>query len=342
MKIIIFRNDEIGDFLCWLPAARFLRRQYPAAHITIVVKPQLTRLAENFPYFDRIVAFRRYDCLRQWLWPSIRFFFKIAGRYDLVINPVLDVRTNEFSFGIFGARQKYHIAMPHLLPKSYEQQWINRLIPFFNRELRIEHNQFIGEINQQLLSMVTGGEVRVDAAGILDQFRTVPNHLTVLGIGGRDPRRRWPTANWQTLAAELLRHDNGVTIALIGDPNDRETGEIIRGNHDRIINCCGKTTLTEMLGIVCNADRVITNETVIAHAGALGGVRTTVIAGGGHWGIFVPYPAPFSHVTTVSQSKPCFGCNWRCFEQSGSAYPCIREISLQTVLSAVFPGTEPC
>lgn len=334
-KVLVFRNDEIGDFLLWLPYAQQLRKYYADAHITIVVKPHLSLLAKYFPFFDRIVELPKYHTRGQWLGQIILLFFKIFNRYDIVINPMLDVRTNECFLGAFFSRQKYHLVMPQLNQGTALQQRINQKLPFFNRTLTIADWESIFEINRKLLALVTGNDTEISCEGVLDRFLLRPNDLTVFGIGGSDPRRRWPTEHWRLLARQLLKQDDKAIIALVGDQNDRANGEIIRDGHDRVVNYCGKTTLPELLDIVCNCRRVISHDTAVAHLGALGGIDTVIIAGGGHWGIFVPYPKSFTKVKTAARIKDCFGCNWCCFEHGSAFYPCLREIAPNEVLPLI-------
>ena len=51
-QILVVRLDEIGDMVLTTPFFRELRRNYPEAEITLVVKPAIYNLMELCPYID--------------------------------------------------------------------------------------------------------------------------------------------------------------------------------------------------------------------------------------------------------------------------------------------------
>ena len=56
-SILVIRLDEIGDMVMMSPLLRELRRNYPSAHITLVVKPAVYNLVELCPYVDETLTF---------------------------------------------------------------------------------------------------------------------------------------------------------------------------------------------------------------------------------------------------------------------------------------------
>ena len=60
-KILIIRLDEIGDVVMTTPFIRELRRNFPKANITLIVKSQTFNLIELCPYVDEILTFNRYS-----------------------------------------------------------------------------------------------------------------------------------------------------------------------------------------------------------------------------------------------------------------------------------------
>ncbi|UCB53859.1 MAG: glycosyltransferase family 9 protein [Thiotrichales bacterium] len=55
MKILVIRNDKLGDFVLALPAISLLKSQYPDAIITALVPPYTRPVAEMCPSIDNIV-----------------------------------------------------------------------------------------------------------------------------------------------------------------------------------------------------------------------------------------------------------------------------------------------
>ncbi|MDP6642290.1 MAG: glycosyltransferase family 9 protein [Candidatus Nanoarchaeia archaeon] len=89
-KILVIRLDHIGDVIVSVPALRALRKSYPNASITIMVRSLTKELLENCPYVDEVLV---YDPL--WyrgkktfsLSKHIKFFKNIRKRnFDLAID----------------------------------------------------------------------------------------------------------------------------------------------------------------------------------------------------------------------------------------------------------------
>jgi ADP-heptose:LPS heptosyltransferase len=55
-RILVIRNDKIGDFMLAWPAFQLLKKQYPNANITALVPPYTQPLAELCPWIDDIIV----------------------------------------------------------------------------------------------------------------------------------------------------------------------------------------------------------------------------------------------------------------------------------------------
>ena len=56
MKILVIRNDRLGDFMLAWPALALLRKNMPKAHIAVLVPSYTQPLAEACPYIDEVVV----------------------------------------------------------------------------------------------------------------------------------------------------------------------------------------------------------------------------------------------------------------------------------------------
>lgn len=94
-RILVVRLDEIGDMVLMSPFLRELRRNYPEAEITLVVKPAVYNLVELCPYVNHIKIFKRPSSGRgmffRLLWASKKFVSEeLNGGYDLALVPRFD------------------------------------------------------------------------------------------------------------------------------------------------------------------------------------------------------------------------------------------------------------
>lgn len=54
-KILVIRNDKLGDFMLAWPALSLLKQQYPEAHISVLIPSYTQPIAELCPWIDSVV-----------------------------------------------------------------------------------------------------------------------------------------------------------------------------------------------------------------------------------------------------------------------------------------------
>lgn len=92
MKILVIRNDKIGDFMLAWPALSLLKRRYPDAEITALVPGYTAPLAEQCEWIDEVL-------LDDEKGSSIRDVFSLASRirkhqFDVSISLFSQTRTS--------------------------------------------------------------------------------------------------------------------------------------------------------------------------------------------------------------------------------------------------------
>jgi len=335
-KILILRNDEIGDFIIWLPYARFLREYYPHYHITILVKPLLKDFASGCPYFDRVLALDVYRTAWQWRRQKLRLMPQISGWYDLLVNPIPGQKVFDNLLRFVFAKRKIKLEAAFLNPAATAD---NKKYSYnsYTENVTFTEITSIWQMNQELVNRIVGKPVA--PITVKEKFEyieaTAANGAIVCGIGASHPGRRWPYQNFCRLFEELKAKYPARPVILLGSAAEGETFDRECGAVAGVINQCGKTTISEAVGYVKSAVLVISNETAIAHMGAMCGVNTVILAGGGHFGVFVPYPASCRHVKTVCHPMTCFNCGWICTQkQTGLIFPCVSAITVEEVIKA--------
>ena len=89
-KILVVRNDNIGDVVCTLPCLEALRQHFPDAYIAILVCRLTEEVVTGNPYLDKVFVYDkakhgRYNLLTAW-WKQFRVLWKIRKEhFDLAI-----------------------------------------------------------------------------------------------------------------------------------------------------------------------------------------------------------------------------------------------------------------
>ncbi len=90
-RILVVRNDNIGDLLCATPALRALRRAFPGSEITILVPEHCRPAVERNPDVDSVLGYAKAKHRAGWLgvgalWELTRVLRELRRRrFDLAI-----------------------------------------------------------------------------------------------------------------------------------------------------------------------------------------------------------------------------------------------------------------
>jgi len=65
-KILVHCPSWVGDLVMATPALRAIRENNPAAHIALLVRPQVREVIEGLPYYDEIIDYDSKSLHRKW------------------------------------------------------------------------------------------------------------------------------------------------------------------------------------------------------------------------------------------------------------------------------------
>ncbi|TAF33757.1 MAG: lipopolysaccharide heptosyltransferase family protein [Cytophagales bacterium] len=117
-----------------------------------------------------------------------------------------------------------------------------------------------------------------------------------LFAGASEAYKRWPVEYFAACAQLLTQKTKLQTVVLLGAPDDATRNAQLAKLLDssiHTIDMSGKTTLSELLGIISGAALLVTNETSAVHLAVLAQTKCVCLANGRHLGRFSPYvPQP--------------------------------------------------
>lgn len=160
----------------------------------------------------------------------------------------------------------------------------------------------------------------------------------VMNFGSNEPGRRWPFGQFLELARLCL--GAGLRVVFVGAGQEAfAKPRIAELDHPGAIDTIGALSLPELIDVLKGAACVVTNDTGPGHL-ALGiGAPTVLIAGGGHFGCFVPYPEQIAPARSafLNHEMDCYHCLWRCPKRKSDqdAFPCVAEVGVERVWEAV-------
>jgi len=173
-----------------------------------------------------------------------------------------------------------------------------------------------------------------------EQAPMVPGQgpYVVMNFGSNEPGRRWPFDQFLDLAKRCL--DRGLRVVFVGAGQEAFAKPVLAAlDHPGIIDTIGSLTLPQLVDVLKHAACVISNDTGPGHLAIGVGAPTVLLAGGGHFGCFVPYPESIRPAGAVFLNAPmdCYHCLWRCHKRASTkdAFPCVAEITTDAVWQAV-------
>jgi len=156
----------------------------------------------------------------------------------------------------------------------------------------------------------------------------------VMNFGSNEPGRRWPLDKFVELAG--LCRKRGWRVVFVGGKLEAFAVSRLDGLADPgIVNAVGLWSLPQVVDVMAGAVCVVTNDTGPGHLALGARAATVMIAGGGHWGCFVPYPESIcpNNAAFVTYPLDCFHCLWRCPKRNSDQdpFPCVRDVSVDLV-----------
>jgi ADP-heptose:LPS heptosyltransferase len=351
-RVLVVRVDALGDFILWLEGAHELRRFYPPDrfHLTLIGNRLWTPLARSLGCFDEIWEIDRRKFVRNPIY-RFRILRRVAsGGFASVVHPV---SSRDFLWGdaiVHASRARERIGvsgnMDLLIPASrrISDRWYTRLIDS-DALPRAQLPQ-----NAAITSALTGGDCAAQVPK-LDPAEPLPSELAahdyyVISPGASNAIKQWPPEHFAEIASRIFARTGWIGV-ICGSRGEAELASRIRAATDSPLrDYMGQTSIAGLTGIISCARILVGNDSGAVHLAAALGTPSVCIAGGGHYGRFVPYQTDRSDNTAeplvIANPMPCFGCNWRCTYKRAAHEPaaCVREVSVETVWERTRPLLE--
>ncbi|MBO4739640.1 MAG: glycosyltransferase family 9 protein [Bacteroidales bacterium] len=364
--ILVMRTDLIGDCIIWLDSAKEYKKQFPDAHIVLLYNKAWKDLALQMPYFDECIPFDGKRFMK-----SIRYYFVLlkqinAYHYQKVFNTMYArnffiqdwivrnvsadektgfggnyTNTNNTLAKLTSNFTKYNAKLYNIANKWYDKL----IVAEQGTKMELLRN---AEFIQGCLNPAFKADLPVFPFEIKADSNMLSEKYVVFALGASTPRKAW---NIEKFAAVAQKISQRYSIVCCGTQNERilywQMKQLLAPNTN-IINLCGKTTLTELFGVIKYARFVVTNDTGTSHIAVATQTPSVVILGGGHFGQFHPYPTDIIqevHTHThppdylpmvVCKPMECYHCGWICkYPLQNGKWKCIADINTDDVMEKV-------
>lgn len=300
-RILIIKPSALGDIALALPALVSIRKSFPQAEITWLVRKEFAPLLEMTDNLDKTILFDR-KLLGKWFRSRKAFvelisFFKIlsSSHFDLVIDLQGLFRTGLFAwitgssrrFGIKGAREFAGIFYTDRVAQDID-------------------SIHLVDLNSKIISAAGGTEIVYDYGLTIDPFAESmvdqilaendcgQKKYAVLVTGAAHSNKCWPIEKFAEIADRM--HDQfGFSVIAIGMDMDKPAVEqLTKLAKTDVIDLTTKTNIKVLTALMSKAAMVISNDTGPGHIAQATGVPLVMIFGPTNPARIYPYKKPQS------------------------------------------------
>lgn len=271
-KILVVRNDRLGEFLLNIPALRALKETFPTAKVTVIINPYNHEFSNLIPFIDQTIEWgqERHSLSRK-------------------INLILSLRKAKFELAIMLNPSREFNIYTYLagIPRrvGYDRKWGFLLTDkikdkkYLAKKHEVEYNlELVGIIGASTLDKRLSLLVRDDIVKNFNRelFNLDTNEdFIIVHPWTSDTVKQWPLENFRQLVSQLIK-ELGLGIVIIGNRDNFAKSRIFSHLDEKVINLTGKTTLQELAGFLKGAKLLISGDSGPVHLAAC--VGTPVIA----------------------------------------------------------------
>ena len=347
--VVFIRLDKLGDFVVWLDSARYLcsHLHQNGQRVTLFANAEWAALAAEDAAFDDVwpVDVRRlrrnlpyrFRLIKRLRKTGFRAVYSLRVAKERALEDALVSATGaEERVGVTGVRENIDEIRLRAAEGAYTR------LAVVDERVKSERLR-----NEVVLRELGFGQYIASIARIVPRQttnkRALPDRYVAIVPGGGWSGRRWPIERFVELC-ERLSELHSFPFVVLGSASEIQLGVKLVSAlpHCQIVDLVGRVPLIDLPSILARAALVISNETGPAHLAIAAGAETICIAGGGHFGRFVPDTIASGddaqpRLTVVNVELPCYGCNWNCpfIADPNGLPPCMSRISVDAVLTLV-------
>ena len=334
-KILIIRNDGIGDLLNSTPAIAMLRQNYVDAEITVLVQPLNAPILVGNPDIDRVLIFDRSNEHRR-LRDRLRFYQNLRReKYDLAVVMRTASWCNFVAF-LSGARYRlgrYQKRFKSTLTHPWRGRYKKGEVHEVDRNLDLVELICNGDRHRRLTLNLLDDEIE-GTRQLLTDWGIAP-HDFLVGIhpGGSSFDKRWPEENYAQVADALV-HEYGAKILILRGPDEAELERNLQSAVQSKSIGYAPGSIRELAALIKHCNLFVCNDSGPMHIAAALDVPTVAIFG------------PTDHVawkplsdaaTIVRRDMPCWPCS---AHKCKIGWECTKKLAVNTVWNEVEQWTQ--
>ncbi len=336
LKILISRLDRIGDVVLSLPAVSAVRKRFPNATISLVVRPSVAPLVEGHPDIDEVIPYHyekngRHAGLRG----GWHFLQEIVMRHfdaALILHPSTRAILVPFLAGI-----PYRVGLdsgPSFLLTSrtpdrrheglkHESEYALDIVRAFDAEPRERVFPSLPVHADEAADVVE----LLAAEGVSEREKIIAVHP-----GASCPSKRWPVERFAELSQRIIGL-TGCRLVVIGGREEKELGRKLAGLiGPPAVDLTDRLDLRRLAAFLKRCDALVSNDSGPVHVAAAVGTRVLTIFGRSQPGLGMRRWRPLGEGHVALRKD--VGCVVCLAHECPIEFECLKAVTVDAVFEA--------
>ncbi len=327
-RILLWKLSALGDVILSTPSLRAIRKQFPHAHLALVIGRSAHEVVARCPYLNEVII---YDPTRkdQGWGRRLAFLSRLrAGRFDLSVD-FQNSRATHLMAWLAGipVRAGYRRKYGWLLNRGVRLPRVV-LAPIAHQHYLLTKAGF--SANGDALELWPSAQDDAAAERLLRQTGAAqPTVLVHPGGSGRWKTKRWDLDRWAKLCDGLSQR--GLRVVVTGGPDERELGEaLLQLTVSKPPVLIGQTSLMELACLIKRAQVFVGHDSSPLHLAAAVGTPAVALFGPTDPRRHVPPTFRGQVIYKEVACSPCYAAHCRTI-----THACMKQISVDEVLGAI-------
>ena len=327
--ILLIKPSSLGDIVHAMPTCAAIRRAYPKARLTWLVKRQWAGLVERVDGVDQVWPVE--STLQGWL---SQVALLRAEQFDLVVD-----LQGLFRSAVIGRLTGSALLVGFADGREGSPWFYSKRVPVPQLEMHaVDRYLLVAKAVGAVGSSAPEFRFRIPQADhdevdrLLSQSGVTSGMSWVaMNVSARWPTKRWPAASFAEVADRLQQEGCGAVV-MIGGPDERADVSAVREKMQTpAIDLAGATTVGLLPALLSKASLLITNDSGPMHIAAAVGTPVVALFGPTSEVRTGPYGAGHAVLTEPVPCRPCFSRTCH----NSLPLECLRAVSPEQVLAAV-------
>jgi heptosyltransferase-2 len=328
-RVLVREVNWLGDLVMSLPALRAIRRAWPSAHLSVLVKRELAGFFDGARWIDEVIPYALAHGPRR-LADSARIIARVrAGRFDLAV-----LFPNSFSSALWAALARVPERAGYLRDgrgplltrasappaDAMEGHQVRYWLAMVRETLGIEAGS--GDLAGDLAVDVHGPHLQHMREWLGARRRNPDGALVAIApAAAYGPAKQWPAERFAALIG-LIGDRFGAECVLVGAPSERALcDELARSARGGPAVAAGETGIGELIALLSLCDGFIGNDSGCMHVAAALGVATVGLFGSTNPARTGPLGQSAAVVYKALECSPCLARTCRF-----GHYNCLKSI----------------